>query len=140
MTFSPVAGQVWSGVTPLSGCAPEKGAKEAEKLQIVQEISGRREEQGGKSGNCIETSIKQIYFCFWNGCGGFWRELRGGKDWTYWSGKYPSIPLTGVESIPAHNGTVWNKSRVFPKPLTWGLPNDSHSVCFYGCKYDAEMF
>lgn len=70
MALSPGAGQAWSGVTPLSGCAPERGTKEAGKLQLVQEILGRRGEWGGKAGNSIETSIKQIYFCFWNGCVG----------------------------------------------------------------------
>lgn len=115
MAFSPGAGQVWSGVTPLSGCAPERGAKEARKLQLVQEILGGSEEWGGKAGNCIETYIKEIYFCFWNGCGGQWWQLTDGKAWAYQSRKYPSIPLTGVESIPAFNDMGWNKSRVFTK-------------------------
>lgn len=45
MAFSPGAGQVWSGVTPLPGYVPERGTKEAGKLQLIQEIL-----VGGKEG------------------------------------------------------------------------------------------
>lgn len=82
MAFSPGAGQVWSGISPLSGRAPKKGAKEDEKLQLVQEILGGRVEQGREAANCIETFCKQMYFCFWDGCGVRWWELPDGKAWT----------------------------------------------------------
>lgn len=98
MAFSPGAGQVWSGVTPLPGYVPERGTKEGGKLQLVQEILGGREGGGGKARNCIGTSIKPIYFCFWNGCGGQWWELPD------------PLELSRVESIPVFPSQEWKVS------------------------------
>lgn len=77
---------------------PRKGNQGSWKTSACPGNLGGREGGGGKAGNCIGTSIKPIYFCFWNGCGGQWWELPD------------PLELSRVESIPVFPSQEWKVS------------------------------
>lgn len=82
--------------------------RKLENLSLSRKSWGK--EEGGRESWKLCRKL-QIYFAF-----GMVVEDSGGiawSSWTYQSRKYPSIPLTGVESIPALNDTVWIRVECF---------------------------